>query len=193
MESDEEPGRLHLTDPRAMRALAHPTRLRLLGELRAHGPQTVGMLSELVDEAVGSVSYHLRKLAEHGFVQEAPEHARSRRERWWRAAHVLTGWEPLEMLADPERKAASDLLRRAVLERYQQVFQSYLAAEATFEAEWVRGTASGDRGFHLTAAELQELRAELEALAARWQQRSDPDRADARRVTLIYQAFRRPE
>lgn len=62
----------HLTDPRAMRALAHPTRLRLLGELRVRGPRTVGMLSDAIDEAVGSVSYHLGKLAEHGFVEEAP-------------------------------------------------------------------------------------------------------------------------
>ena len=63
-----------------MRALAHPTRLRLLGELRVRGPQTVGMLSDIVDDAVGSVSYHVSKLAEHGFVVEAPELARNRRE-----------------------------------------------------------------------------------------------------------------
>ncbi|WP_341718198.1 helix-turn-helix domain-containing protein [Micromonospora sp. FIMYZ51] len=191
--SNEEPVRMHLTDPRAMRALAHATRLRLLGELRSRGPQSVGMLSEVLDEAVGSVSYHLSKLAEHGFVQEAPEHARSRRERWWRASHTLTAWEPLEALGDPERKAASDLLRRAILDRYQKALQSYLDAEATFEPEWVRGTANSDRGYHLTAEELGELRAELEALAARWQQRSNADRADARLVTLIYHAFRRPE
>ncbi|MEU5553467.1 helix-turn-helix domain-containing protein [Micromonospora sp. NPDC047793] len=184
---------LHLTDPRAMRALAHPTRLRLLGELRLRGPQSVGMLSDVVDEAVGSVSYHLGKLAEHGLVREAPECARNRRERWWRAAHTTTSWEPLEALDDPERKVASDLLRRAVLERYQEALNSYLTAEATFEPEWVRGTASSDNAYHLTAAELRELRTDLEALAVRWQKRSDPDRVDARRVTMIYHAFRRPE
>ena len=35
-------GNRRVSDPRAMRALAHPTRLRLLGELRLRGPQTVG-------------------------------------------------------------------------------------------------------------------------------------------------------
>jgi len=30
------------------------------------------MLSDIVDEAVGSVGYHLTKLVEHGFVHEAP-------------------------------------------------------------------------------------------------------------------------
>ena len=188
----EEPTTLHLTDPRAMRALAHPTRLRLLGELRRRGPQTVGMLSDVIDEAVGSVSYHLGRLAEHGFVREAPELARSRRERWWRAAHERTDWEPMETLADPERRAASDLLWRAILERYVDRLRGYLDAESTLEPEWVRGTTSSDSWLHLTSDELVELRADLEALTARWQARSDPARPDARTVTLMYHAFREP-
>lgn len=188
----DEPTDLRLTDPRAMRALAHPTRLRLLGELRVRGPQTVGMLSDLLDEAVGSVSYHLGKLAEHGFVAEAPELARNRRERWWRAAHARTSWEPVEMLADPERKAASDLLRRAILDRYVDQLRHYLDVEATLDPQWVRGTANSDSWLHLTSDELLELRSDLEALAARWRARSDPDRPGAGTVTLIYHAFRNP-
>ncbi|MEU7961194.1 helix-turn-helix domain-containing protein [Micromonospora humida] len=187
----EEPTR-HLTDPRAMRALAHPTRLRLLGELRVRGPRTVGMLSDAIDEAVGSVSYHLGKLAEHGFVEEAPEHARDRREHWWRATHARTSWEPVEMLADPERRTASDLLRRAVLDRYSERLGHYLDVEATLDPQWVRGTASSDSWLHLTSDELIELRADLEALAARWQARSDPARPGAETVTLMYHAFRDP-
>jgi len=189
-----EPTRaVHLTDPRAMRALAHGTRLRLLGELRARGPQSVGMLSDLLDEAVGSVSYHLGKLAEHGFVLEAPECARNRRERWWRAAHDRTVWEPIEALDDPERKAASDLLRRAVLQRYTERLQAYLDAEATFGPQWIRGTTSSDSTLHLTSDELAELRGELEALTARWEARSDPGRPGAERVALVYHAFRQAE
>ncbi|GGR96407.1 transcriptional regulator [Micromonospora fulviviridis] len=188
----DEPSTLHLTDPRAMRALAHPTRIRLLGELRIRGPQTVGMLSDVTGEAVGSVSYHLGKLAEHGFVREAPELARNRRERWWRAAHARTSWEPVEALADPERKAASDLLRRVILDRYVDRLLAYLDAEATLDPAWVRGTANSDSTLYLTSDELVELRADLEALSARWQARSDRDRPGADTVTLIYHAFRDP-
>ena len=175
-----------------MRALAHPLRLRLLGELRVRGPQTVGMLADVVDEAVGSVSHHCGVLARHGFVEPAPELARDRRERWWRAAHDRTVWEPLDALADPERRAASDVLRRAVLKRYLQALEGYLEMEPSLPAEWVRGTASGDSHLHLTADELQELRADLEDLAGRWQARSDPDRDGAAPTLLIYHAFRRP-
>jgi DNA-binding transcriptional ArsR family regulator len=187
----EKPTTVHLTDPRAMRALAHPTRLRLLGELRTRGPQTVGMLSVIIDEAVGSVSYHLGKLAEHGFIQEAPELARDRRERFWRATHERTSWNPLDV-ADPERKAAYDLLSRAILERYVERLRGYLDTEGTLEPQWVRGTSSSDSWLHLTSDELVELRADLEALADRWRARSDPDRPDARTVTLMYHAFRDP-
>lgn len=183
---------VHLTDPRAMRALAHPTRLRLLGELRVRGPQSVGMLCDIVDEAPGSVSYHLGKLASYGLVVEAPDSARDRRERWWRAAHSSTNWEPLEALQDPERRAASTLLRQAIYRRYLESLESYLALEPSLEPEWVRGTASSDLFLSLTSDELGELRDDLEALAAKWDARSDASRRDARHVSLIYHAFRRP-
>ncbi|GAA2524753.1 helix-turn-helix domain-containing protein [Pilimelia columellifera] len=185
-----EPRRLRLTDPAAMRALGHPTRLRLLGELRTHGPQSVGALSALVDEAVGSVSYHLGTLARHGFVEPAPELARDRRESWWRAAHASTEFEPLDAHGDPERQLAMTVLRRAILAGYLDSLEKALAAEPTLPSEWVRASISGDTMIHLTADELAELRGELEALAERWDARSDSSRPDARPVAMIYHAFR---
>ena len=176
-----------------MRALAHPLRLRLLGELRVRGPQTVGMLSRLVDEAPASVSYHLGNLASYGFVEQAPDLARDRRESWWKAAHARTSWEPVDVLDDPEKRAASDAFRRAILHRYQDTLERYLESEATLDRPWVKGTSSADSQFFLTAEELLELRAELEQLTERWAGRSDADRPDAQPVTLIYHAFRRPE
>ena len=183
---------LHLTDPTAMRALSHPLRLRLLGELRLRGPQSVTMLADVVDEATGSISHHLGVLARHGFVEQAPELARDRRERWWRAAHDRTVWEPLSALDDPERRAASDALRRTIFRRYLAGLEAYLEAEPMLPREWVKATASSDAILRLTAEELGELRNELESLAARWQERSGADRPGAEPVTLMYQAFRRP-
>ena len=182
---------LHLTDPRAMRALAHPTRLRVLGELRVRGPQTVGGLSDLLDEAPGSVSYHLGTLAKHGFVVEAPELARDRRERWWRAAHESTRWSASELLGDPERRAAMEVLQRTVLGRYVEQLEDYLHRQPALPQEWVGAATISDAVLHLTADQLAELRDELHALAARWQQRSDAGAPGAHDVVLQYQAFRR--
>jgi len=182
--------RIRLRDPGAMRALAHPTRLRLLGELRTRGPQNVGMLSEIVDEAPGSVSYHLTTLAKHGFVQEAPELAPNGRERWWRAAHARTVWDRAETLDDPERQVAADMMQRTILARWVQKLEHYLDVEPTLGRDWIAAAAGSDAIMHLTADELAELRSELDAVAARWTARSDPDRPGAAQVTMLYFGFR---
>ena len=183
----------HVGDPATMRALAHPVRLRLLGELRTRGPLSVGRLCELLDEAPGSVSYHVGRLAAAGLVEEAPERARDRRERWWRAVHAQSSWDPAEALADPERAAAYRALQTSVRAGLAHEQQRYLDAEPTLPREWVTAAVSGDAVVHLTAAELAELSAELEALAERWQRRSDPTREGSAPAWLIYSTFRKPE
>lgn len=179
-----------LDDPRAMRALAHPTRLRILGELRVHGPQNVGMLSDLIDEAPGSISYHLSTLAKYGLVEEAPERAANGRERWWRAVHQRTVWDPVSLAKDPEMRIAGEMMQRTILRRWFDKLERYVEAEATLERDWVEAAASSDTLLFLTAEELAELRDELESLAARWEARSDIKRDGAAQVTMLYHAFR---
>lgn len=176
-----------------MRVLAHPTRLRLLTELRLHGPLTVGALGDLVDEAPGTVSYHLGRLAEHDLVVEAPELAKDRRERWWRSAHRTTSWDPNQGRTDPELRMASDALRRQVFRSYAESLEQYLQIEPVLDPAWTQGVASSDALLELTADELTELRQELVELAQRWQQRSDGagERSGRRQVSLIQHAFRR--
>ncbi|MEE3921757.1 hypothetical protein V2I01_36325 [Micromonospora sp. BRA006-A] len=148
------------------------------------------MLSERTGEAIGSVSYHVGKLAEHGFVAEAPELARDRRERWWRAAHATTDWDPLELLDDPERRLAGNMPRQAAMQRYVDRYQAYLDSEASLDPAWVRGTTSSDMVLRLTPEELVELRDEPSALGRRRQERGAPGRSGAEMVTLIWQAYR---
>ncbi|WP_299036190.1 helix-turn-helix transcriptional regulator [uncultured Pseudokineococcus sp.] len=187
----EPGGSQHVRDAGSMRALAHPTRLRLLGELRAEGPRSVGGLAGVVDEAPGSVSYHLGVLAEHGFVAEAPELARSRRERWYRATHERSRWDVLDVVDDPEARAALDVLRATVHRRYAQVLEDYLAREAHLPREWVAAAASGDELLHLRADQLAQLREDLHALASRYARLSDREDPDAEGVMFVYHAFRR--
>src|SRR5438067_286341 len=67
---------------RAVRALAHPLRLKLLDLLRFDGPATATLLARRVGESSGATSYHLRQLARYGYVDEVPR--AGGRERWWR-------------------------------------------------------------------------------------------------------------
>lgn len=60
-----------LTDPTDLRALAHPVRMSILEQLIVFGPLTASELATRIDESPANCSWHLRKLAEHGFVEEA--------------------------------------------------------------------------------------------------------------------------
>lgn len=76
-------------DIAGLRALSHPVRLRMLTLLRGEGPATATTLAARLDLNTGATSYHLRQLAQHGFIEEDTERGNAR-DRWWRAAHEST-------------------------------------------------------------------------------------------------------
>ena len=186
-------GAIDLHDAGPMRALAHPMRLRILGVLRVEGPQSVGALAQATGAASGSVSYHLSTLAKHGFVVPAPELERDGRERWWRAAHEMTSWRSEEFLDDPERREASEALRRTVLDSYHQELIGALDAEFGLEPEWVAASDSSDGGAQLTLDEFRELTAELDAVREKWWRRGREPREGTRAVRWITHTFPRTE
>ena len=191
----DEP-RSTLTDAASMRALAHPTRLRLLGLLRQRGPQTAAQLGDVVDEAPGTVSYHLSKLAASDLIQAADPQSADRRERWWQATALLTSWEPADLLDDPERLSASAALEKSIVQANAARYTQYVDEMPALPREWVAAAAGGDRAIRLTVTELAALRAELESVVDRWVDVGDAhDPADddgAETVVLAYQAYRHP-
>ena len=70
-----------LTDPKAMRALAHPVRLALLEAFADTETLTATEAGERVGESPANASFHLRQLAKYGFVEEA-EGGTGRRRPW---------------------------------------------------------------------------------------------------------------
>ena len=103
-----------VSDPRALRALAHPLRMALVGLLRMQGPLTATQAGVLLGESSGSTSFHLRSLAKYGLVEEAP--GGQGRERPWRATAMFTQWE--DSTESPAAAAASELLSAVVAEQY---------------------------------------------------------------------------
>lgn len=194
--SPTDPSRTTLTSAASLRVLAHPTRLRLLGLLRERGPQTAAQLGDVVDEAPGTVSYHLAKLASSDLIEPADGLSDDRRERWWKATTPLTSWEPADLLDDPEKQAASVALQKSIAQVYAAKYSEYIDATPTMPRDWVAAATSGDRSLRLTVGELETLRGELEAVVDRWLEISaahDPAETDgAERVAIVYQAYRRP-
>src|SRR3954466_8129577 len=108
-------GTIELTDPRALRAVAHPIRLELIGLLRRSGPLTATEAAARIGESPASCSFHLRQLAKYGLVEEAG--GGRGRQRPWRATAPLTSWPPAGD-DDDDRQEATAMLSRVVVERY---------------------------------------------------------------------------
>ena len=83
---------VRVADPRALHALAHPTRVALLDHLLAMGARTASQCAEAVGESASSCSWHMRQLARFGFVERAE--STDGRERPWRATATGFGYEP---------------------------------------------------------------------------------------------------
>jgi DNA-binding transcriptional ArsR family regulator len=153
-----EPRRVGL-DPALLKALAHPLRLRLLGALRIAGPSTATRLAEQLGESSGLTSYHLRALAAVGLVTEDRDRGTGR-DRWWRAAHDVSSFQPSDFEDTDAAPAASWLQSYADQVREREV-ATWTAEAATWPAEW-RGVA--DRSDYYLLATTDELRDLLAAV-----------------------------
>jgi Helix-turn-helix domain len=154
-EQDGVPGRTvtRLTDPRALRAYAHPVRMKLVGLLRTEGPLTATKAAELLGESSGTCSFHLRQLAKYGLVEEAG--GGTGREKPWRATTTSTDWDAI---ADtPEVAAAASLLNTVVAEQYFEDLMRWLETRPNEPPEWQDAAPLGDRLLYVTADELADL------------------------------------
>lgn len=146
--------------PAGLRALAHPTRLRMLGLLRREGPATATSLAARLDLNTGATSYHLRQLAKHGFVVEDAERGNAR-ERWWRAAHQATRTSA-EAYADQGQQQTFDAYLQAVTLLYTQRLQRAVEERALLPREWRQASTYSDWVLRVTP---QRARALLEVIA----------------------------
>jgi DNA-binding transcriptional ArsR family regulator len=147
-------------DPRSLRALAHPLRLRLLGALRLDGPATASTLARRFDETSGATSYHLRQLARHGFVTEETGRGTAR-ERWWRAVHQNTSVDVSQTLEEPHTAEALDFLLRKQLDMEIRAVRAWWAQRGTWSPEWLDAADSSDWSMRLTVDELAALSREI--------------------------------
>ncbi|MDX3077296.1 helix-turn-helix domain-containing protein [Streptomyces sp. MI02-7b] len=152
-------------DPRTLRGLAHPLRIRLLAALREHGPATASGLAARLGESSGATSYHLRQLAAYGFVEDDPGRGTAR-ERWWRSAHRGTRFDAGTFLShpDPEVRGAIGLFAREVALHHAAELDSWLTTMDDWSQEWHGSFDLSDFSLRLTPARARALRTELHAV-----------------------------
>jgi len=177
-----------LTDPRALRAYAHPIRMKLVGLLRTEGPLTATRAGEMLGESSGTTSFHLRQLAKYGLVEEAG--GGTGREKPWRATTTSTAWDSTE--ATPELAAAAGLLNTVIAEGYFEQLMRWLEARPGEPAEWQEASPLGDTILYVTAEELSELSRKVAELVDEYferQVRPELRPAGSRLVTWLHLAF----
>ncbi|MDT0445226.1 helix-turn-helix domain-containing protein [Streptomyces johnsoniae] len=158
-----------ITDLGTLKAFAHPLRLRLYRSLTVAGAATASQLAEQADEAVSLVSYHLRKLAAHGLIQEAEGRSTDSRERWWELAQRGVTFRDRDFSDAPERAAALGAAVRLLFRQRVEMYERYLDEQAAWGEEWRAAAISSESLLSLTAQELAALEQEMYAVVDKWQ------------------------
>jgi predicted ArsR family transcriptional regulator len=176
-----------MSDPRVLRAVAHPTRGRILDELGATGPMRAADLGESLGIPANQASFHLRQLAKYGVIVPAPEAARDKRDRVWKLSSQR-GFrlDVQDIEKQPGGRAAMSVFRQnkaAWAHRLVDEVWSLKRTKNTFNA-------IVDQSMKLTKDEAAEFMGEVDEVLARW---ADKTRGRSRdRRTYVFYAMVQP-
>jgi DNA-binding transcriptional ArsR family regulator len=137
-----------------LRALSHPTRLRILSHLRIEGPATATTLAARFGLNSGATSYHLRQLAEHGFVVEVDRG--NARDRWWQAAHRETHTRA-EDAHTQEEKDVTDAYWQVAAALYAENIRAAMDERALLPTAWRDASTVSDWVYTVPAGRAEEI------------------------------------
>jgi DNA-binding transcriptional ArsR family regulator len=169
-----DPARDIVLTPKRLRGLVHPIRVRLLRLLETEGSSTASQLGRVIGQSSGVTSYHLRILAELGFVEE-DESRGNGRDRWWRPKYrssALTFRSPDDPGDDASVEVAEQYMQLLV-DQYAERMSRFVASlherrDQLATAPWTLSEAA----IQLTHDQARALSTEITALVDRY--RRDP-------------------
>jgi DNA-binding transcriptional ArsR family regulator len=174
--------------PAGLKALSHPVRLRMLGLLRTEGPATSTTHARRLGLNTGATSYHLRQLAQHGFVVD-DEGRGNARERWWKAAHQAT--TTTTTVDDPAEQEVVDAYLQSVAIVHTERLQRAVEQRGSVPREWLEASTLSDWELRLTASRARELTDAISALVQGWDE--DEVAEDAAEFVVQVGAFPLPD
>ncbi|MFF4310202.1 ArsR/SmtB family transcription factor [Streptomyces sp. 900105755] len=160
-----------IKDVGTLKAIAHPLRAQLYRLLILNRVATASQLAEQADEAVSLVSYHLRKLAEHGLIEEAEPRSGDGRERWWQPASDGLSIRDEDFRDAPEKAAAHTAASRMFFDQRVDMYRRYLDERAYWSDAWTSASDNSEWLLRLTPAELGELAKEMNEVVRRYEER----------------------
>jgi DNA-binding transcriptional ArsR family regulator len=180
-----------LSDPAALKALGHPLRQEILRQLHRGGPATATSLADALGENTGATSYHLRRLAEHGFIEDVPGRGAGR-ERWWQARPQDLRFLPRSAMADDARAAFDRLTQIGAAEDDDALARFQRRRDSM--GRWGDALMFSRGALRLTPDELVSFWEDYLNLLLRYRrddpaERDDPPPAAARRILVRFLAF----
>lgn len=171
----EQPARkrLSISDPKAMRALAHPLRLALLEAIgQAEGQTlTATQASEIIGESPANCAFHLRTLAKYGLIEEAG--GGRGRERPWRQAYETLQFDP--PWQDMQTRVAFEAMGAVWFERWVDRARERLLRLNAYPEQWQKGVVASQHDAYLTAEEASSVQGKISGLLEPYRaRRQDP-------------------
>ncbi|QAY61445.1 ArsR family transcriptional regulator [Microbacterium protaetiae] len=177
----------------ALRALAHPLRVRIYDIVSQYGPQTASSLAQMMGESSGATSYHLRALAKHGLIQEA-EGRGNARERWWERPRGAVSFGSPEGLKTPSGRAATQVVMTEFFNRRHEQLMRYIAEGIANPERDDPDASINTATAHLTPEQMGELAHSLMTIVDEYVEKyRDQKGDDVRTVTIRADVFPLPE
>ena len=176
----EERRKLVLTDPREIKALAHPARLEVLSRLQGRDrAMTATELAGYCDLSPSAMSYHLRAMERAGLVERAE--GEDGRERPWRLA-----FEMLTVDSDsPAGYVSEGLVLEAVMREDMRHVTNFLATEPA--GPWRSSPVLDRVTVAVTTEELATMLAEIREVTKKYAAVNRPEPPEgSRRVRFTY-------
>ena len=149
-------------DTSALRAMAHPLRIRIFDILSQYGPQTASSMAERLGESTGVTSYHLRALAKHDLIREV-EGRGTARERWWERPRGSVTIGDGHATRSPAGRAATQLVvTETYRQRHQQLMDFLEASMRGDPDEWQAELSTAST--RLTREQFTELSGRIQEL-----------------------------
>lgn len=173
------------TDPRALRAVAHPVRLELLNLLQREGQLTASRCAELLGLTPKVCSYHLNLLGTYGLIAETGEG--KGRARPWRLVETALSYvhQPAE---DESTARTAAEFARTMLARDVRLVEAFIAGRTELPKTWRNVSTMSSNPLRLDASQLRAFGAELLDVLERYRELSRQPVPGARPVHVALYA-----
>jgi hypothetical protein len=153
---------------KALRALAHPLRWKLIDLVGSEETATATRCAQELGESVASCSYHLNILAKYGFLEQVP--GGPGREKPWRLTSFTQNLSGDGL--GVEGKLAAEAAGEVFLDHEVSRMKERLRRHDLEPPEWRDAVSFGGVTTALTVDELRGVTAELNAIAQRYADRA---------------------